>query len=166
MKQNRFVSSNKNPMLHVINECPRLYYISYIVRRGSPLLQSIDTIVRYAFEAGIVRMWYQHVEYAITTNRQFHHMNVTEETKPFNIKDMQFPFYVLFMGLFFSTLVFISEVMVDKRKQTKPFPFVHWSETNQFLLSFYFKPIKIYEVLFHLSHWNLIILTAFHLKNK
>lgn len=51
--QNRFVNSDKNPILHVVRECPRLYYLSYIVRKGSPLLQSIDNIVRYAFEAGL-----------------------------------------------------------------------------------------------------------------
>lgn len=70
-------------------------------------------------------MWYNHVEYAITTNRQIHHENVTNEAKPFDIRDMQFAFYVLFIGLLCSTLVFFSEVMVVKRKQTKPFPFVH-----------------------------------------
>lgn len=52
--QNRFVNSDKNPILHVVRECPRLYYLSYIVRKGSPLLQSIDNIVRYAFEAGVL----------------------------------------------------------------------------------------------------------------
>lgn len=70
-------------------------------------------------------MWYNHVEYAITTNRQIHHMSETPEAKPFDISDMKFAFYVLFVGLLCSTLAFFSEVMVEKRKQTKPFPFVH-----------------------------------------
>lgn len=72
-----------------------------------------------------MKLWYHHVEYAITTNKRIHQMNITNEAKPFDISDMQTAFYILFVGLLCSTLVFFGEVMMDKRKRAKPFQFVH-----------------------------------------
>lgn len=39
-------------LLNTVKECPRAYYLSYIVRKGFPLLPRFDEILLRFFEAG------------------------------------------------------------------------------------------------------------------
>lgn len=80
----------------------------------------------YIFFIGIVDLWYSHVEYAITTHRRIIQGNTYEpERRVFTMDDMQTAFYILFVGLLLSTFVFFTELYINKRKQPKPFQFVH-----------------------------------------
>lgn len=95
------------------------------MKRGSPLLPTFSNFIRRLFEAGIVNLWYEHVEYALITNRRFHRIFKSDEAQAFTIVDMQTAFYILCIGLCFSCLVFIGELYIHKRKQKQPFAFVH-----------------------------------------
>lgn len=74
---------------------------------------------------GIVDLWYDHVEYALITHRRYHRMAKSDEAKAFTLVDMQTAFYILFIGLMLSCIVFIGELYVHRRKRYKPFEFVH-----------------------------------------
>lgn len=75
--------------------------------------------------AGIVDLWYEHVEYALITHRRYHRIFKSNEAQAFTMDDMQTAFYILCIGLGFSCIVFICELYVYKRKQNQPFEFVH-----------------------------------------
>lgn len=75
---------------------------------------------------GIIDLWYDHVEFAIKTNKRYHRTQLSsDEAKAFKLADMQTAFYILFIGLFVSTLVFIGELIIYKHKKHTPFKFVH-----------------------------------------
>lgn len=54
----------------------------------------------------------------------------SDEAQAFSLVDMQTAFYILFIGLAVSTLVFIGELIVYKHKKFVPFEFVHWSKSE------------------------------------
>lgn len=51
--QNKYENTDGSAMLHVIKECPRSYYMSFIVKKGSPLLPTFSNFIRSLFEGGI-----------------------------------------------------------------------------------------------------------------
>lgn len=74
---------------------------------------------------GFVELWYNHLEYAIITHRRYHRMAKSDEAQAFTMVDMQTAFYILCIGLSIGTFVFIGELYIHHRRQTKPFEFVH-----------------------------------------
>lgn len=48
----KFGSSAGVPLVHVIDECPRDYYVAYITRKAWPLLPSFNQKVMHFSEAG------------------------------------------------------------------------------------------------------------------
>lgn len=50
--QTQYEFSDGSTLLHVIKECPRSYYMSFIVKKGWPLLPSFSHRIRKLFEGG------------------------------------------------------------------------------------------------------------------
>lgn len=75
---------------------------------------------------GITNLWFKHVEYAIILDRKIHYSALTlNDAKPFNIYDVKSAFYILFIGMLFSTIIFVGELIIHKRNEVPPFQFVH-----------------------------------------
>ncbi|ETN60805.1 hypothetical protein AND_007556 [Anopheles darlingi] len=73
---------NGQPMLHVVEECPRVYSLAHIVRNGwsfAPLFN--DAISRF-IESGLTRKWSLDIENALTTHKRIQQTmeNPEEET--------------------------------------------------------------------------------------
>lgn len=47
-----FVVPGGRPLVHVVNECPRDYYVAYLTRRGWPLLDTFNWNIIIFLEAG------------------------------------------------------------------------------------------------------------------
>lgn len=47
-----FVAPGGRPMVHVVQECPRDYYVAYLTRSGWPLLPTFNWLIQKFFEAG------------------------------------------------------------------------------------------------------------------
>lgn len=47
-----FVAPGGRPLVHVVEECPRDYYVAYMTRAGWPLLQTFNWRIQRFFEAG------------------------------------------------------------------------------------------------------------------
>lgn len=50
--QNKYEESDGSALLHVIKECPRSYYMAFIIKRGSSLVKPFNNFIRRLFEAG------------------------------------------------------------------------------------------------------------------
>lgn len=50
--QTQYEMSDGSVLLHVIKDCPRSYYMSYIVKKGWPLLPTFGNRIRSLFEGG------------------------------------------------------------------------------------------------------------------
>lgn len=75
---------------------------------------------------GIVKLWYNHVEYTLITYQRYHHdAYKSNEAQAFTMVDMQTAFYILCIGLGCSCIVFMYELYTHKREQSQPFEFVH-----------------------------------------
>lgn len=50
--QTKFLHRDGSPKLHVIKECPRHYFLTYIIRKGWPLLPRFNQVIDRLAEAG------------------------------------------------------------------------------------------------------------------
>ncbi|XP_055615251.1 uncharacterized protein LOC129761552 [Toxorhynchites rutilus septentrionalis] len=96
--------------LHMIPECPRSYNLAYVVSRHSILLEQINIVLLRMLNGGLVSHWISEMNYNVTI-RDWERVRELGEPnfKTLTIVDMQFPFYLLAIGLALSTGVFVVE---------------------------------------------------------
>lgn len=51
-----FMSPDGSPLVHIVDECPRDYYVSYITRKDWPLLPSFNRKLMLFTEAGKIKI--------------------------------------------------------------------------------------------------------------
>ncbi|XP_063924686.1 uncharacterized protein LOC135138639 [Zophobas morio] len=90
----QYLSPDGTPLLHVVNECFTSYFISYIVPRGSALLNIFDVILLRLVESGLTSKWYQDVEYSITTEELMNLNHRKKLWRAFNLFDLQAAFFL------------------------------------------------------------------------
>lgn len=115
----KYLDDDGSPLLNVINECPRHYFLTYIVRKGWPFLPKFNQMIEFFTEAGLVRFWYDTTKEAFIRNRNIENAKAhyVSSRKPFTIADIQTSFYVLIFGHSIAMIVFMIErfVMSPKR---------------------------------------------------
>ncbi|EAT32240.1 AAEL015647-PA [Aedes aegypti] len=104
-----YLSTNQ---LHMVRECPRMYNLAYVVSRHSVFLERINTMVMRMFDGGLVDRWISDMNYNFTI-RDWEQIRATlgSNFKILTLVDMQFPFYLLAIGLCVSTVVFGAELV-------------------------------------------------------
>lgn len=55
--QKQYVNPDGSVLLHIIKQCPRSYYMAYIVKKGSPLLPTFSNYIRSMFEGGNIQQY-------------------------------------------------------------------------------------------------------------
>ena len=103
------------PYFYTIPDCPLPCFIVYGLRYGSPYLNRLNYIIHHLFQAGILQYWSKTEEYSIDRSRLGAIDN--KERKPLNITNLQEMFYVLAIGEFISTVVFILEIVYHRFKR-------------------------------------------------
>lgn len=100
------------PLFYTMPDCPVPCFIVYGLRYGSPYLTRVNYIIHHLFQAGILQYWSKTEEYNVDRSRLSAIEN--KERKPLNITNLQEMFYVLAIGEFISTVVFILEILYHK----------------------------------------------------
>ncbi|XP_058116737.1 uncharacterized protein LOC131288540 [Anopheles ziemanni] len=112
-----YIRADGQPMLHVIEECPRVYSLAYIVRKGWPFAPLFnDAILRFV-ESGLCMKWYGDTEDALTLRsrlRQMRERQAEQTLRKLTLIDMQTSFYIIVLGVAVSLVVFVFEVFVGK----------------------------------------------------
>jgi hypothetical protein len=119
----KYRSSEGSLLLHAVKECPRHYFLGYLMPRGSPYLPYINKGIARLVEAGIVEHWKQmtppsadmHEKYDATNLTEIAEMN-KENPKVFSLKDLQLAFYILAVGLSGSVIIFLLEMISMKKE--------------------------------------------------
>lgn len=134
-------------MLHVVKECPQTYFLTYIVRKGWPLLPRFNTIIRRLSEGGaadisfscanksqrlissftgFLQLWYDQVENAFVM-----HSLYSQPIQPsklgkqaFSLTDMQTAFYILIIGYLIALTVFVAEKCIWPPKRPVQLPYL------------------------------------------
>ncbi|GLV40573.1 Ionotropic receptor 10a [Carabus blaptoides fortunei] len=91
-------------MLHVMNECPWSYYVTYIVPRGSPYLPVFDMLITTFREAGLISKWSRDTTDAFILEKRVPPTMASDILKPFTLSDMQTAFFLLSFGLIIAML--------------------------------------------------------------
>ena len=96
--------------LHVIDECPAEYTLSYVVRRLSPYLQRINELLLKMSEAGLFRKWYDDMSYPFfKVERRKSEMN-SGVRKKLTLMHYSITFLYLVASLLGCIVVFLAEI--------------------------------------------------------
>ncbi|XP_058447623.1 uncharacterized protein LOC131428001 [Malaya genurostris] len=96
--------------LYMVPECPRIYNLAYVTARHSVLMEQFNGVLLRMLNGGLINHWINQMNYNVT----LHHRELIRNSQDSDFKvltavDLQFPFYLLVLGLSVSTLVFIGE---------------------------------------------------------
>ncbi|XP_062539174.1 uncharacterized protein LOC134207475 [Armigeres subalbatus] len=98
--------------LFMIPECPRLYNLAFVVPRHSVLLEGINVFILEMLNGGLINHWIDVMNFNATLRDWKKMMGSHEENfKILTLIDMQFPFYLLAIGLILSGLIFVIELV-------------------------------------------------------
>lgn len=111
-----YTSHDGFEMLHILRECPRSYHMSYIVSKGSPYLRVFNHVIVRFKEAGLIKKWSVDTVDAYITESRRGRESGSGKMKVFTLYDIQTAFYLLIIGLLMSSVVFLVEICLKKRK--------------------------------------------------
>lgn len=115
----KYLDDDGSPLLNVIKECPRHFFLTYITRKGWPFLPKFNQMIARFAEAGLVRFWYDATKEAFIRNRYIENAKIhyVDSRKPFTLQDIQTSFYVLIFGHSIAMIVFLIEMFVMSPKR-------------------------------------------------
>lgn len=112
----RIIMYDAENAIHICEECPRSYYFTYIVPKGSPYLHVFNIVITLLRESGLVTKWKNDViDGLIIHERIKRTYPTTERNKQFSMSNLQIPFYILVIGHILALIVFITEIVVHKK---------------------------------------------------
>jgi hypothetical protein len=104
---------NKYPdKLHIVNECPREYFVSYMIPKGSPYATRIHNLLGKMSEAGLLKKWDLDTRYNLKLEALREGTATIEGTgkvKVFTLVDFQLSFFVWGLGVTLCVVVFLLE---------------------------------------------------------
>ncbi|XP_001651225.2 uncharacterized protein LOC5566818 [Aedes aegypti] len=104
-----FISTKQ---LFMVPECPRLYNLAYVVPRHSVLLEGINVLILQMLNGGLINHWIDVMNFNVTIRDWEQIRSSHEESfKILTLIDMQFPFYLLAIGLILSGVIFLIELV-------------------------------------------------------
>ena len=129
--QTGFTRNDGSRMVHVVDECPGHFYLSYIVRKGWPLLSRFSQVlikfgesgkptrisIEYElndsdFVTGLLTLWDEQSERAFVLNHLIHNPPEVQQLQAYSLHDIQTAFYCWCFGLALCVIIFFFEVVV------------------------------------------------------
>jgi hypothetical protein len=109
-----FMKRHGNGMLHIIDEAPRAYFMSYMVPKGSPYLERLRVLFGRITQAGLVDKWDEDTKYEIKieSDKQVDASDVETAQKSLKLSDVAGNFIILAVGLVACIAVFLVELCV------------------------------------------------------
>ncbi|KAG7203008.1 hypothetical protein KM043_010136 [Ampulex compressa] len=108
----KLVDTDGSHLLHLAEECPSSYYLSYVLPKNSILRERINVIIGRLNQAGITQLWtirtLQHFASVMRINIEKERFE-GQEFVAFKLTDLQTSFCTLGFGWLLSTIVFFHE---------------------------------------------------------
>lgn len=114
----KYYDVDGNELLHIVEECPITYLLSYIMRLHSPYRERINGLLLRMQEAGLIRLWYEHMAYPLYVAEQRRRMDKNERRIKLTMEHYSLTFVGLTVGLLFCTVVFLAELYFAKKSQS------------------------------------------------
>lgn len=106
--QTKYLKADGSPMLHVVKECPRHYYLTYITRKDWPFLPKFNKILIRLAEGGFTKFWHDSTANTLI-QRAYLDRNNYSAGQAFSLNHVKMPFYILLFGYALSIIVFLGE---------------------------------------------------------
>ncbi|XP_012225790.1 uncharacterized protein [Linepithema humile] len=114
-----YYDADGNDLLHIIDECPTTYLLSYVMRLYSPYRERIDWLLLRMQEAGLVKMWYDDMVYPMHVAEQKRKMDKSERRIKLTMEHYSLTFAGLSIGLLSCSIIFLAELYFAKRSQSR-----------------------------------------------
>lgn len=109
-RSNYYDDESGEYLVHVINECPCVYSLSYVVKEYSPYLKRINEILLKISEGGLFLKWYNDMRYAIYKEEQ-KKIASRPLVSVLTLEHYSIIFLILLGAILCSTFVFIAEIL-------------------------------------------------------
>lgn len=113
-----YYDQNGNALLHVVEECPMKYRVSYVLRSHSPYAERVDFILLRLREAGLFTFWFRNMTYPLQIARARRKLEREKRTIKLTLYHYSLTFLLLLVGLLGSALAFLAEIYAAGRKRS------------------------------------------------
>ncbi|XP_076638212.1 uncharacterized protein LOC143350184 [Colletes latitarsis] len=107
-----------NPLLHVVDECPMNYRVSYVLRSNSPYEERVNFVLDRLKEAGLLTFWFDNMTYPLKIVKM-KKLRQNDRTIQLTLEHYSLAFLLLFVGLLGSAIMFLVEVYTARRAKRK-----------------------------------------------
>jgi hypothetical protein len=113
--------------LHIVNECPKKYYLAYMVPANSVLLKRINEILIDIHRYGFILKWIDDFKHQYFLSYMKNLTHDEGHVKVLTVKDLRFPFILLAAGNIIGIFFLIAELLLictsnkNERKKTKKY---------------------------------------------
>ncbi|XP_011173011.1 uncharacterized protein LOC105205356 [Solenopsis invicta] len=114
----KYYDVDGNELLHIVEECPVTYLLSYIMRLHSPYRERINGLLLRMQEAGFINLWYERMAYPLHVAEQRRRMDKSERKIKLTMEHYSLTFVGLTVGLLSCTIVFLAELYFAKKSQS------------------------------------------------
>lgn len=110
-----YYDKNGNDLLHIVEERPVTYLLSYVVRLYSPYRERINSLLLRMQEAGLVELWYKNMIYPMYADEQRRKLAKSDRRIRLTMEHYSLTFLGLLFGLLSCAVVFFTELYIAKR---------------------------------------------------
>lgn len=116
----RYYDVDGNELLHIVEECPTTYLLSYVMRIHSPYQERINGLLLRMQEAGLICLWYERMAYPSYVAEQRRKVDKNERRIKLTMEHYSLTFIGLTVGLLSCTIVFFAELYFAKIPSRSP----------------------------------------------
>ncbi|XP_012521789.1 uncharacterized protein LOC105828127 [Monomorium pharaonis] len=110
----KYYDIDGNKLLHIVEECPTTYLLSYVIKLHSPYRERINGLLLRMQEAGLIHLWYERMANPLYITEQRRRMNKSERKVKLTMEHFSLTFVGFTAGLLFCTIVFLVELYFAK----------------------------------------------------
>jgi len=109
-----FMKLHGNRKLHIVQESPRAYFMSYMVPKGSPYLPRLHVLFGRIAQAGLVDKWDEDTNYEMKLEAapELGDSNSDIAHKSLKLSDVAVGFIILALGLAVCVIIFLVELCI------------------------------------------------------
>ncbi|XP_043505701.1 uncharacterized protein LOC122526386 [Polistes fuscatus] len=105
-----YYDDDGNKLIHVVEECPMTYTLSYVIKLNSPYTDRINTLLLRMQQFGFTNFWYEEMTHPLFVEDAKMKLELSEKKKKLTLEHYSLTFLGLFIGLIGCFLVFLAEI--------------------------------------------------------
>ncbi|KAI4504574.1 hypothetical protein M0802_000124 [Mischocyttarus mexicanus] len=112
-----YYDDDGNKLIHVVEECPVTYTLSYVIKLHSPYTERINNLLLRMQQFGFINFWYEEMTHPLFVEDEKMKLHLSDKKKKLTLKHYSLAFLGLFIGLIGCFLVFLAEIHYARCKR-------------------------------------------------